>query len=104
MVTAGAAAFMLRSAARAIIVPAAPEIAVSNLLFFRRSCSYRSAAVDLTRKARDLPLGPERRAVRQLARAFSDLAKTEAWLEGQAPRHGSPTYDREYSHRAVGAR
>jgi hypothetical protein len=77
---------------------------VSNLLFFRRSGAYRSAAVELTRKARDMPLGPERRAMRRLARAFSDLAKTEAWLEGQTPRQGSSTYDREYSHRAVVAR
>jgi hypothetical protein len=56
---------------------------VSNLLFFRRSCAYRSAATELMRKARDMPLGPERRAARQLARAFLDLAKTEAWLEGK---------------------
>ncbi len=80
------------------------RIVVSNLLFFRQSCAYRSAAVELTRKARDMPLGPERRAARRLARAFNDLAKTEAWLEGQMPRQGSFTYDRGYPRRAVGAR
>lgn len=63
--------------------------AVSNLLFFRRSCAYRAAAVELMRKARAMPLGPERRAADELARAFSDLAETEAWLEGQTPRLGS---------------
>jgi hypothetical protein len=77
---------------------------VSNLLFFRRSCAYRSAAVDLTRKARDMPLGPERCAARRLARAFNDLAKTEAWLEGQMPRQGWLVYDGGYPRRAVGAR
>jgi hypothetical protein len=41
------------------------------------------------RKARAMPLGPERRAADELARAFSDLAETEAWLEGQTPRLGS---------------
>jgi len=63
--------------------------AVSNLLFFRRSCAYRAAAVELMRKARAMPLGPGRRAAHELARAFSDLAKTEAWLEGRTPRLGS---------------
>ncbi|GAC1628812.1 MAG: hypothetical protein NVS4B4_11610 [Bradyrhizobium sp.] len=77
---------------------------MSNLLFFRRSCAYRSAAVELTRKARDMPLGPARRAARRLARAFNDLAKTEAWLEGQTPRQDPFTYDRGYPRRAVGAR
>lgn len=76
--------------------------AVSNLLFFRRSCAYRAAAVELMRKARAMPLGPERRAARQLARAFSDLAKTEAWLEGQTPRPGSMAYERQYPRSASG--
>jgi hypothetical protein len=68
---------------------------VSNLLFFRRSCAYRNAAVEMMRKAREMPLGSERRAARQLARALRDLAKTEAWLEGQTPRLRSVPYDRE---------
>jgi hypothetical protein len=58
---------------------------VSNVLFFRRSYAYRNAAVEMMRKARAMPLGSERRAARQLARALKDLAKTEAWLEGQTP-------------------
>jgi hypothetical protein len=67
---------------------------VSNLLFFRRSLAYRNAAVEMMRKAREMPLGSERRAARQLARALKDLAKTEAWLEGQTPRLGSMAYGR----------
>jgi hypothetical protein len=59
---------------------------VSNLLFFRRSLAYRNAAAEMMRKARAMPFGPQRRAARQLARALKDLAKTEAWLEGQTPR------------------
>jgi hypothetical protein len=74
---------------------------VSNLLFFRRSYAYRNAAAEMMRKARALPLGPERRAARQLARALKDLAKTEAWLEGQTPslRHGR--FNREHARSAV---
>jgi hypothetical protein len=59
---------------------------MSNVVFFRPSYAYRSAALEMMRKARAMPLGPERRAARQLARAFKDLAKAEAWLEGQSPR------------------
>ena len=79
---------------------------MSQLLFFRRSCAYRSAAVDLMRKARAMPLGlgPERRAARRLARAFNDLARTEAWLEGQTPRQRPVASDRDYRRRAVGGR
>src|SRR3977135_4292409 len=36
--------------------------AVSNLLFFRRSCAYRNAAAEMMRKARAMPLGSNRRA------------------------------------------
>jgi hypothetical protein len=74
---------------------------VSNLLFFRRSLAYRNAALEMTRKARALPLGSERRAARQLARALKDLAKTEAWLEGQTPRPGSMAHNREQRRGAV---
>jgi hypothetical protein len=42
-----------------------------------------------------MPLGSERRAARQLARALRDLAKTEAWLEGQTLRLRPVPYDRE---------
>jgi len=68
---------------------------VSNLLFFRRSLAYRNAAVQMMRKARAMPLGPERRAARQFARALRDLARTEAWLEGQTPRPGPTAFNRE---------
>jgi hypothetical protein len=69
--------------------------AVSNLLFFRRSDAYRNAAAEMMCKARAMPLGPERRAARQLARALRDLAKTEAWLEGQTPRLRPVAYSQE---------
>ena len=59
---------------------------MSNLVFFRRSLAYRHSAVEMMRRARALPPGPERSAMRQLARALADLAKTEAWLEGQPQR------------------
>src|SRR6267143_2861516 len=75
--------------------------AVGNLLFFRRSCAYRNEAVEMMRKARAMPLGPERRAARQLARALKDLAKTEAWLEGQTPRLRPVPSDREWPHHAA---
>jgi hypothetical protein len=68
--------------------------AVSNLLFFRRSFAYRNAALDLIRKARAMPPGSDRRAARQLARALNDLAKTEAWLEGQMPSQRAATDER----------
>jgi hypothetical protein len=77
---------------------------VSNLLFFRRSYAYRNAAAEMMRKARAMPLGSERRAARQLARALSDLAKTEAWLEGQMPRLRPVTYNREHPRTAVSFR
>lgn len=67
---------------------------MSNLLFFRRSLAYRNAAAEMMRKARALPPGPDRRAARHLARALNDLAKTEAWLEGQTPRRPA-AYGRE---------
>jgi len=56
---------------------------MSNLLFFHRSCAYRHAAAAAFRKARAMPTGSERNAERALARALSELARTEAWLEGQ---------------------
>jgi hypothetical protein len=67
---------------------------MSNLLFLRRSYAYRHAAVETFRKLRAMPLGPERRAARQLGRALTDLAKTEAWLEGQTLH--LRTYNREH--------
>jgi len=56
---------------------------MSNLLFLHRSCAYRHAAAAAFRKARALPIESERDAERVLGRALSDLARTEAWLEGQ---------------------
>jgi hypothetical protein len=77
---------------------------VSNLLFFRRSLAYRDAAVEMMRKARAMPLGSERRAARQLARALKDLARTEAWLEGHTPRPGPMAYNRERPRSVVSIR
>ena len=70
-----------------------------HLLFLRCSYAYRNAAVETLRKVRAMPLGPERRAARQLARALTDLAKTEAWLQGQTLH--LRTYNREHPRRAV---
>jgi len=58
---------------------------MSNLLFLRRTYAYRHAAAAL-RKARALPVGPERNTARVLARGLRDLARTEAWLEGDRCR------------------
>lgn len=74
---------------------------MTNLLFFRRSLAYRHAAVETVRKARAMPSGPERGATRQLARALRDLAKTEAWLEGQTARPDAAAYGRERTGRAA---
>jgi hypothetical protein len=68
---------------------------VSNLLFFRRSLALRM------RKARAMTPGPERLATRRLARALGDLAKTEAWLEGQTPRLRPVAQRQEIPRRAV---
>jgi hypothetical protein len=56
---------------------------MGNLVFLRRSYAYRHAAAAAFRKARALPIGSERNAQRVLARGLSELARTEAWLEGQ---------------------
>ena len=58
---------------------------MSNLLFLRRSYEYRHAAVAAFRKARAMPVGSERSRARKLARGLRELARTEAWLEGQTP-------------------
>ena len=56
---------------------------MNNLLFLRRSYEYRHAAVAILRKARAMPVGSERNKARELARGLRELARTEAWLEGQ---------------------
>src|ERR1700687_1362631 len=61
---------------------------MSNLLFFSRSCAYRHAARTELHKARLLPRGWERNQARKRAGALRDLARNEAWLEGQTlPLH-----------------
>jgi hypothetical protein len=59
---------------------------MSNLVFLRRCFAYRHAARLELHKARMLPRGPERNRARKLARALHDLARDEAWLEGQTLR------------------
>jgi hypothetical protein len=59
---------------------------MSNLLFIRRCFAYRHAARMELHKARMLPPGAERDQARKLARALRDLARDEAWLEGQTLR------------------
>jgi hypothetical protein len=75
------------------------EPSMSNLLFLRRSYAYRYAAAAALRKARSLPVGPERNVERVLARGLRDLAETEAWLEGQRCHHSQflrvPVWERE---------
>jgi hypothetical protein len=56
---------------------------MGSLLFLRRSCEYRHAAVEAFRNARAMPSGSERTVARVLARGLRDLARAEAWLEGQ---------------------
>ena len=74
---------------------------MSNLLFFRRSLAYRHTAVETMRKARAMPPGPERRATRRFARALNELAKAEAWLEGQTPRRRAAACERGQPGRAA---
>jgi hypothetical protein len=59
---------------------------MGNLLFLRGSYKYRYPAASAFRKARALPVGPERDMARVLARGLRDLARTEAWLEGDRSR------------------
>jgi hypothetical protein len=58
---------------------------MSNLMFIRRSLALRHAAVMAMREARAMPAGPEQNAARRRARGLKELARTEAWLEGQSP-------------------
>jgi hypothetical protein len=55
---------------------------MSNLLFLRRSYEYRHAAVMAFRSARAMPVGSQRNRMRVLGRGLRDLARAEAWLEG----------------------
>ena len=59
---------------------------MSNVVFLRRSYAYRHAAVEMMRRARVMPPGPARRTVRRCALALWDLARTEAWLEGEVAK------------------
>ena len=63
---------------------------MSNLLFLRRSYEYRYAAARAFRRARALPVGSERDLARVLARGLRDLARTEAWLEGDRSHRQRP--------------
>ena len=56
---------------------------MSNLLFFSRSSAYRHAARTELYRARMLPPGFDRNQARKRAKALRDLARNEAWLEGQ---------------------
>jgi hypothetical protein len=67
---------------------------MGNLLFLRRSYEYRHAAVAVFREARAMPMGPERNEARVLARGLRDLARTEAWLEGQRSKAGRQSPER----------
>jgi hypothetical protein len=56
---------------------------MGDLVFLRRSDEYRHAAATALRNARAMPRGSDRKRARVLARGLMDLARTEAWLEGQ---------------------
>lgn len=56
---------------------------MEKVVFLYRSLAYRNAAVEMMRRARQLPRGSEQRAARRYAMALRDLARTEAWLEGR---------------------
>jgi hypothetical protein len=74
---------------------------MSKLLFLRRSLAYRHLAVVELRKARALPPGPQRSEAFRLARGYGDLARSEAWLEGQTPGR-MPRGDRGRQRQATG--
>jgi hypothetical protein len=56
---------------------------MGKIVFLYRSLAYRNAAAEMLRKARTLPRGSERRAMRHYAMALRDLERSEAWLEGR---------------------
>ena len=56
---------------------------MGKIVFLYRSLAYRNAAAEMLRKARALPRGSERRALRRYASALRDLERSEAWLEGR---------------------
>jgi hypothetical protein len=76
---------------------------MSNLLFIRRSLALRHAAVMAMREARAMPVGPERSAARRRARGLKELARTEAWLEGQSPLADQGSRQRQSAARSVTA-
>jgi hypothetical protein len=63
---------------------------MEKVVFLYRSLAYRNAAVEMMRKARELPHGAEQRATRRYAMALRDLARTEAWLEGRIADDPAP--------------
>jgi hypothetical protein len=56
------------------------------LLYIRKSIELRLRAVEVLRKARALPPGPERNELRQIALAYKALSESEAWLSGERKR------------------
>ena len=57
---------------------------------FDGSVALRLKAVDAARRARALPVGPERNEYRQLALAYKALSENEAWLSGTRARVRQP--------------
>jgi hypothetical protein len=68
---------------------------MNNLLFIRRSLALRHAAVMAMREARAMPAGPEQSDARRRARGLKELARTEAWLEGQTPLADQASHRRQ---------
>jgi hypothetical protein len=77
---------------------------MSNLLFIRHSLALRHAAVMAMRDARAMPAGAEQSAARRRARGLKELARTEAWLEGQSPLADQASRRRQSVARSAGAR
>ena len=57
---------------------------------FDASVALRLRAVEAARRARSLPIGPERNEYRQLALAYKALSENEAWLAGVRARVRRP--------------
>ena len=66
---------------------------MADLIPFDTSVALRLKAVDTARRARALPVGPERNELRQLALAYKALSENEAWLSGARAARRRPIGD-----------
>jgi hypothetical protein len=75
---------------------------MSDLLFIRRSLRLRHAAAAELRRARTLSAGSTRDEALRRARGLMDLARTEAWLEGQSLAAGQDLRHQQVTDRQAG--